>query len=204
MTLCCVNLAEPEISLPEFPSLCGSEFCLATREICIRPEMQKWGAAIIILWRSSKRPSNITVHARWCWSAGSSCQRREQPGPWFLQPQPDCSFSICKSLARNMWKVPAYSASHPSDQGWKPRKAPPGSFILMGSGFPSQVPIFLKNSSLSSCVHLALASPTSCLSFHPNLVILDNKDFLSHSFCKSRTWKWFIWLLWLMAFHSRC
>lgn len=39
-----------------------------------------------------------------------------------------------------------------------------------GFWFAITNPIFLKNSSLSSCVHLTLASPTSCLPFLPNWV----------------------------------
>lgn len=43
------QLAKLEICFPEFPSLYGSELGFATREICIRSEMQKRVAAIFTL-----------------------------------------------------------------------------------------------------------------------------------------------------------
>lgn len=55
MTLHFVNLAKPEIEyFPGFPSLYGSELGLVTQEISVISEMQKWVAAVFLLWRSCK------------------------------------------------------------------------------------------------------------------------------------------------------
>lgn len=101
--------------------------------------------------------------------------------------------------------MPAYSASHPPDRGWKPRNADPCS------SSSSWVPVchhkFQPSSRILVCPlvsTLLLLPNTSYPSFLPSLVISNTKDFLSHSFCESGTWKLFIWLLWLMASHFRC
>lgn len=146
MTLYCDNLAKPKINLPEFSSLYGSEFSFAAREICMRPDVQKWITAIFIHWRSVQDQALLQFMHIVADLLAHLLGEGQQPHLWFPQLQPDCSFCICKSQARNSERgLFILQATHLTKvETTKGRLR--FQFVLMGSGLSLQIPFSLKNS----------------------------------------------------------